>query len=84
MIPNPLLATAIAQPRKHVCVFVAQLQQGRLAYLWDHAAGGRSLLPATALFEAASAVSRSLHGKIPPKNVPCSEQCDSVFLIVLA
>ena len=83
MIPNPFLATATAQPRKGFCVFAAQLQQGRLAYLWDHAAGGRPLLPATALFEAASAVGRSLHGEIAPKNVPCSEQFDSVVFTVL-
>jgi hypothetical protein len=62
MVPNPLVTTAIAQPRQRSCVMAADLRQGRLAYLWDHAAGGRPLLPATALFEAASAVGRSLHG----------------------
>ena len=67
MIPNPLLAVAMAQPRKRTCIFSAQLQQGRLAYLWDHAAGVRPLLPATALFEAVSAVGRSLHGEANPR-----------------
>ena len=47
--------------QRDVC-FTADLRSARLSYLWDHAAGGRSLLPGTALLEMAAAAGRCLHG----------------------
>ena len=59
---NPLVAMASPSMRARMCRFTAVLKAPRLAYLWDHAAGGRPLLPAAALLEMAAAAGSCLEG----------------------
>ena len=61
--PNPLATLASSAPRQKTCTFSASLQKARLAYLWEHTIHSRPLLPATAMFEAAAAAGRCLHGE---------------------
>lgn len=80
-VPHALASRAV--PVSRSCVQLeCSLQLARLSYLWDHRVGGRALLPAAAMLEAASAGASCMTAAMPACSAAISHASITARLVL--